>query len=218
MLQLTAAGIRAGSSALGSPASGAALALESLGDSTSEPVPPRPSLGSESPGDSSSEVPSSDPFFEPRLACESPGDSEAEGDPEGLAGELDGDACGEESEPPDEPAPLPPGAPPPEPVGVGDGLDEEPDPPDPLPPEPPDPPPPEPPLPPDGEDVGDGDGDEPGAELAGSDGVGVAVGVAWCTGGETLGETAPVAPRSCCQDQPTEPPAGTVSEPAEYDE
>src|SRR5215218_7030211 len=96
MLQVTAAGIRAGSSVLGSPASGAALAVESLGDSLSESVASASSLASESPGDSSSRVPSSDPFSEPFLACESPGDSEASGDSEGLDGVPDGEACGEE--------------------------------------------------------------------------------------------------------------------------
>jgi hypothetical protein len=206
MLQVTAAGIRAGSPALGSPASDAALAVESPGDSTSGSVASGSSLALESPGDSSSSVPSSDPLSDPPLARESPGDSEASGDPEGLDGVPDGEACGEDPDPPDEPEPLPPEVPPPAPEGLDDGLVDEPEPPEP----------PEPPLPPDGEAVGE-DGDELGEELGDDvgDGVGEAVGLdERVTGGATDGGTLPPAGRSCCHDQPTEPPAGTVRLPA----
>jgi hypothetical protein len=91
-------------------------------------------------------------------------------------------------------------------LDVGDGPDEpgpfdEPDPPDPEPEPPPEP------L------VGDDVGEDVGEEVLG-DWVGVA---AW-TGGATLGGTLAPAARSCCQDHPTEPPAGTVSEPAPDDE
>lgn len=52
-----------------------------------------------------------------------------------------------------------------------------------------------------GEDVGDGD------ELGlGED--------AFVTGGTTPGGTVAPEARSCCQDHPTDPPAGTVSAPA----
>ncbi len=201
MLQVTAAGIRAGSSALGSPASGAALAVESPGDSLPESVASASSLAVESPGDSSSSAPSSDPFVELSLACESPGDSEADGDSAGLDGDPDGDASGDEPAPPAPDPPLP-DVPPPDPEGLGDGVDDEPEPP-------------EPPLPADGEDVGEDDGDELGDELGDSDGVGVAVGVAErSTGGSTDGGTLPPDGRSCCHDQPTEPPAGMVRLPA----
>jgi hypothetical protein len=188
MLQVTAAGIRAGSSALGSTASAAGLAVESPGDSTSESVSSASSLARESPGDLSSTEPSSDPFFEPSLARESPGDSLASGDAEGLDGVPEGVDCGDEPEPPPEAG-----------DGLADGLDDC------------DPP------PPDGVAVGD-DGEEVGDELGDDVGVGVAVGVLDCTGGATPGGTAPLEARSCCQDQPTEPPAGTVSEPEAYDE
>ena len=120
MLQVTAAGIRAGSSADGWPAVG----VESAGDSTSDSVVSASSLARESPGDSSSSVPSSDFFFEPSLDGESPGDSEASGDSDGVAGDLDGDACGDdEPDDPDPPLPdePPPALPPPDP---GDGLDD----------------------------------------------------------------------------------------------
>ena len=44
--------------------------------------------------------------------------------------------------------------------------------------------------------------------------MGVDVGVdVFVTGGATPGGTLRPAARSCCHDQPTEPPAGTVSEP-----
>ena len=49
--------------------------------------------------------------------------------------------------------------------------------------------------------------------------VGLDVGVADAvTGGDTPGGTLPPAGRSCCHDQPTEPPDGTVSEPTPEDE
>ncbi len=54
----------------------------------------------------------------------------------------------------------------------------------------------EPPL---GEEVGSGDG--------------LDVGVRSCTGAATPGGTTPLDPRSCCHDQPTDPPAGTTSPP-----
>jgi hypothetical protein len=202
MLQVRAAGIRPGSSALGPPASGSALALESLGDSTPGSVASASSLAAESPGDSSSTAGSSDPFPEPRpdppLDRESPGDSEASGDSEGDDGEPVGLACAEV----DPPGLLPPLAeglddgdpPPPDGVAVGDEPVE-----DEL-----------------GDEVGDDElGDEVGDEvgLGVDDGVGVAA-----TGGATPGDTAPLFSRSCCHDRPTEPPAGTVRPPMPYDE
>ena len=56
-----------------------------------------------------------------------------------------------------------------------------------------------------GEEVGDGVGEDVGVdELS--------------TGGATDGGTLPPAGRSCCHDQPTDPPAGTVREPTPEDE
>ncbi len=212
MLQVTAAGIRAGSSALGRPAVAPALAAGSLGDAPSDSVVSVPSVAVESPGDSSSSVPVS-VFFsesprEPVVARESPGDSEARGDSDGRAGDAEGVACGDDDEPPEpvEP-PVPPPLPLPPPPAPGVGVADC------------DPPPLE------GGEVGDalgdadgddaGDGDELGDVL----GVGVAVGVVERkTGGATSGGTLEPAARSCCHDQPTEPPAGTVKLPAPYDE
>ncbi len=65
-------------------------------------------------------------------------------------------------------------------------------------------------------DVGEGDGEEGDGEEVGV-GLDVGVGVL-VTGGATPGGTLFPAVRSCCQDQPTEPPAGTVSEPTPYEE
>lgn len=111
----------------------------------------------------------------------------------------------------------------PEGLGVGDVAE-------PL--EPPEPPPPAPgvgvadcdPPPLDGVAVGDEpDGDEPGDDVGDDEvgdevGDGVDDGVAAATGGATPGGTAPLFSRSCCQDHPTEPPAGTVRLPAPEDE
>ena len=147
---------------------------------------------------------SSDPFPEPSpdppLACESPGDSEARGDSEGVDGEPDGLASGDECR---SSRCCPPPAP-------GDGLDDC------------DPPP----L--DGvavgdEPVGDELGDDVGDDEASGDEVGddVGEGVATeraATGGATPGGTAPLFSRSCCHDKPTEPPAGTVRPPTPEEE
>jgi hypothetical protein len=90
----------------------------------------------------------------------------------------------------------------------GDGLDGEP-PPDPLPEGPSEAPPD--PSPFEGEVVGE-DGELVGAE----DGDEVGDGEAAITGGATAGGAA--LPLPCFHAQPTEPPAGTVREPALYDE
>jgi hypothetical protein len=179
-------------------------------------------LDAESLGDSTSFAPLPDAFFDPAVVLESLGDSVPSGDSEGVLGDPDGVACGDGDElcddPPEPPLPVEP------PPLVGDGLDvgdgpdepgpfddpdppEDPDPPD---PDPPDPDPPEPdPEPLVGDDVG---------EVVGEDVLGDWVGVAAWTGGATPGGTLVPAVRSCCQDHPTEPPAGTVSEPAPDDE
>jgi hypothetical protein len=149
----------------------------------------------------------SDRSFEPVLAFESPGDSDAKGlsdgslgvadgvaelDAEGdFVGEVEGDFVGDA-------------------VGLEPDVPDPPDPPDPV--EPPVPPPEPPVLPPppdDGVAVGEGVGDAVG------DGVEV---VPEVTGGATPGGTVPPAGRSCCQENPTDPPDGTVSPPAPYDE
>jgi hypothetical protein len=90
--------------------------------------------------------------------------------------------------------------PPPEVVPDPDPL-----PPDPLPPEPlPEPP--------------SGLGEEVGLDVCDGEDVGVGEGVdvvvaVLVTGGAVPGGTLAPAARSCCQDHPTEPPAGTVSDP-----
>jgi hypothetical protein len=121
------------------------------------------------------------------------------GDPEGLA-------CGDGDELGVDPPVLP--LDPPPLVGdgleVGDGLDD---------PEPPDDP-----EPLDGLAVGDGEGLDVGDGVGDGVGVGDGLVVVRVTGGATAGGTLPPAGRSCCQDQPTEPPAGTVSEPTPEDE
>lgn len=128
-------------------------------------------------------------------------DADGDDEDEGVDGLDDGLEVWLDPEPPE---PLPPEG--------DDGLlgseplpDPLPDPPDPL-PDPPDPVPPE--L---GEAVGEVvcDGDE----VAVGVGVGVGVAVVFVTGGATLGGTLVEVVRSCCHDHPTEPPAGTVSEP-----
>ena len=90
-----------------------------------------------------------------------------------------------------------PEPPPPEPVVglVGDGLVE--------------------PPPPDGVAVGDGLLVGDGLDVGDSLGEGVDVGA---SGGATPGGTAPLFSRSCCHDQPTDPPAGTVRPPTPDDE
>jgi hypothetical protein len=226
--QVSAAGTRAGLSACGSAASEDALGTESVWDSAAEPEGSPPALEGESLGDSPFVEPLSAPFLPvpspapagPALRRESPGDSPATGDPDGLPDaeaetDAEGDDAGEAEdglddglgpEPP-EPLPVPP-------EGDEGLLGEEPpvDPPEPLPlPDPlPDP------LPPglgeavgevvcDGVDVGVGEGDDVGVEV-------------FIRGGATAGGTLAPAARSCCHDQPTDPPAGTVSEPTPYDE
>jgi hypothetical protein len=136
-------------------------------------------------------------FFEPRsvrsLAGESPGDSLARGDSEGSLDGVD-EALAEGLAEGDEPVLPPPFLPPlPPEVGdeVGDGVL---DPVDPSPPV---------------------EGDEVGVE-EGEDVVGVAVGVLGATGGAAPGGAA--LPVPCFQDQPTEPPAGTISPPTPADE
>ena len=172
-------------------------------------------LDGESLGDSTSLSRLSDAFFDPALVLESLGDSVPSGDSEGVLGDPEAVDCGDGDEvcddPPEPPLPVEP------PPLVGDGLDvgdgpdepgpvDEPDPPED--PDPPDPDPPEPdPL------VGDDVGEDVGEDVLG-DWVGVAV---W-TGGATPGGTLAPAARSCCHDQPTDPPAGTVSEPTPDDE
>ena len=132
-----------------------------------------------------------------------------------MPGVPEGLVVGDDVEPPDPPElpePLPelPDAP-----ELGDGLvDDEP----PVPPDPPVDP-----LPSDGVAVGeevegvgvglDDVGEEDGEEGEGLEGVDVAV-----TGGKTPGGTLEPAARSCCHDQPTDPPAGTVNEPTPEDE
>jgi hypothetical protein len=74
--------------------------------------------------------------------------------------------------------------------------------------------------------VGDGlaeppplDGVAVGDGVAVADGVSLGVGVdVGATGGATPGGTAPLFSRSCCHDQPTDPPAGTVRPPTPEDE
>lgn len=61
-----------------------------------------------------------------------------------------------------------------------------------------------------GDDVGDGPDDDVGEEVGDGDGLGEEEAV---TGAATPGGTLAPAARSCCHDQPTDPPAGTVSEP-----
>ncbi len=206
MPQVTAAGTRAGWSAVGAPASAGVLAPESLGDSEGESAPPGASLARESPGDSASRDGASDAPVD----RESLGDSEATGDSERSLGVPEGVACGDadEPEPPEAPA-LP--ALPPEPFPeLGDGLlDWEP---------PPDPPVDPPPL--DGVAVGEDDvGDAVGEGEAVGDGLGLGVAVAVReTGGATLGGTPAPDGRSCCHDHPTDPPAGTVSAPTPEEE
>jgi hypothetical protein len=135
------------------------------------------------------------------LVRESLGDSEASGDSEAV-GVPDGEAEGEVVEP-FVPPPEPPEPPePPDGVAEGDEGDEG--------------------AVEDGDELGDELGDEEGDELDGlglGDGLGVGVGVAERdTGGAMAGGTPDPAARSCCHDQPTEPPAGTVSEPTPADE
>ncbi len=181
---MTAAGIRVGSPAAGSPASVAALGVESLGDSAPAAGASDGSLDGESLGD----PPSAVGFSDGLLDGESLGDSGSRGDSEGLLGVPDGEAEGV-----------------PEVVGLGVADGELPPPFPPLPPWPPLPPdPPEPPEPSEpwvGVAVGDGVGDEV---------VGVCVGLGGATGGETDGGTVEPLGRPCCHDQPTLPPAGTV--------
>ena len=205
MPHVTTAGTRAGSSGVGGPASGAALGVESLGDSAAVSEGSASLLDVESLGDSPSTAPPFDPFSAPALDRESLGDSTPSGDPEGALGEPEGLACGDELGV--DPPVLPPDPPPlvGDGLAVGVGLD------DPVPPDDPDPP--------DGLAVGE---DEVGLDVG--DGVGDWVGVGdglvvvRVTGGATEGGTLPPAGRSCCQDHPTEPPAGTVSEPTPEDE
>ena len=211
MLQVTAAGTRAGSSAVGEPASAALLALESLGDSEPRSAGSASSLDGESLGDSSSREGASEPLSEPPLDRESLGDSEARGDSDGSLDDSDGVACGDaeglgSAEPPELPAPEPLPEPLPEPPpDPGDGLAVG------VPPlEPPDPPP----L--DGVAVGEAAWDEDVGDDVG-DGLGVEV-VDRVTGGAMAGGTLPLPARSCCHDQPTDPPSGTVSEPTLEDE
>lgn len=199
MLHVTAAGTRAGSSGVGGPASGAALGLESLGDSEADSEGSASLLGRESLGDSLRRESLFDRSLAPPLDLESLGDSGASGDSEGALGAPEGLACGDEVgvEPP-----APPLEPPPlvgDGLEVGVGLDD----PDPF----------------DGVAVGEDDvglelGDEVGDEVGVGDGL-LEVRV---TGGATPGGTLAPAARSCCQDHPTEPPAGTVSEPTPEDE
>jgi hypothetical protein len=101
-------------------------------------------------------------------------------------------------EPPPEPLPEPPPDPPPEPLEppaappeLGDPVGED--------------------------DVGEDDEGEDEGEEVGDDEVGDELGdgdgLEEDTGGATPGGTLPPDGRSCCQAQPTEPPAGTVSPP-----
>jgi hypothetical protein len=195
MPHVMTAGTRAGSSGVGGPASDAALGVESLGDSTAVSEGSASLLDGESLGDSRFSDASSESFLEPALVLESLGDSTPSGESEGVLGEPEGLACGDGEEVCDDPLglPLPPELPP----LVGDGLE-----------------------------VGDGlvdpeplDGLAVGEDVVG-DWVGVGDGLVdvRVTGGATAGGTLPPAGRSCCQDHPTDPPAGTVSEPAPEDE
>lgn len=188
MLQVTPAGTRAGSSAVGEPASAALLALESLGDSEPGSAGSASSLDVESLSDSSSREGSSERSREPFLVLESLGDSGARGDSE-ARGDSDGLACGDADEvgPPELPLPDPPPEPPLDPgEGLAVGEDVE-----------------------DVEDVGDEVGD----------GLGVGVGVdERVTGGAMPGGALGPAARSCCHDQPSDPPSGTVAEPTPEDE
>jgi hypothetical protein len=54
--------------------------------------------------------------------------------------------------------------------------------------------------------------------VAVGDAVAVGLGEVSITGGTTPGATGPLADRSCCHDQATDPPAGTVSAPTLEDE
>jgi len=213
MLHVSPAGTRAGWSTVDAPevpASVALLALESPGDSEAKVESSGPSVDVESSGDSGATVdldgspvgsPAESPVESPgsALSPESPGDSgarvDSDGVASGLADESDDPVL---AEPPPGPTPDPP---PPLGVGVvGDGLDE--------------------PPPLEGA-VGDAEADAVGDELGVGElvVVGVGVGVASAiTGGVTPGGTLVPAVRSCCQDQPTEPPSGTVRDPTPYDE
>jgi hypothetical protein len=186
--QVTAGGTRPGWSAA-SP-----LARESPRDSEAGSVGSEPALGLESPGDSDAGSVGS----EPALGRESPGDSEASGDFDGLSDGLpdalpDALSEGEDVGEPDGDV---------EGVAEEDGVDPEP----PLPPLPP--------LPPPGVGVTVGvvDGEVVGVELV----LGDDVGVAGFTGGATPGAAA--FPGPCFHDQPTDPPAGTISPPAPEEE
>lgn len=158
-------------------------------------------LGVESSKDSGASEGSSDGLPAGSLLRESPGDSgasgdsEALGDPEGL---LEDDGLGE-AVPPAPPDGLAVGLGFGVGVGVGvedadglEGLDAEAD----------------------GDEVGEGLGEAVGDGVCEGDGLDEAA----ATGGATLGGTLAPDARSCCQDQPTEPPAGTVSEPTPYEE
>lgn len=203
MLQLSAAGTRAGSSAVGEPASAALLALESLGDSDVESTGSASPLDVESLRDSSSREVSWELSSEPPFDLESLGDSEARGDSEGSLGDPEVVTCGDDEE---LGSAEPPELPLPDPLPAGDGLAVG---------EPPLDPPDEPP-PLDGVAVGEEVGDV-GDDVG--DGLGVGVGVEdRVTGGATAGGTLPLPARSCCQDQPTDPPSGTVREPTPEDE
>ena len=172
----------------------AALAPESLGDSTPESGS---ALADESLGDSGVLERSSESCAAAFLRRESLSDSGASGVPDAL-GEPDGAASGDALGEVDALAP-PDGFE----VGLedGDGLevpDEEPD------------------VDVVGADVGlgldDDEGDDVGEDVGEEvgDGLGEAEDV---TGAATPGGTLAPAARSCCHDQPTDPPAGTVSEP-----
>jgi hypothetical protein len=63
------------------------------------------------------------------------------------------------------------------------------------------------------EGVGEADCEGVGEEVGDGDGLGLGVDVL-VTGGATPGGTVAPEARSCCQDHPTDPPAGTVSAPA----
>jgi hypothetical protein len=225
MLHVIHAGTRAGWSTVDASTSVVVLAPVPPGDSEAAPGSSAPWLG-EALADSSStalssvrlpSVGSSPGLFEPAFAREFPpvpgatvAPAVAEGVPEGGAeGVAEGDVDGEadaveppapEPEPaPDPPDPPDPPEPPPEPVVglVGEGLAE--------------------PLPPlVGVAVGDGVDEVVGDALG--EAVGVGDGVEAATGGATLGGTLVPAVRSCCHDQPTDPPAGTVREPTPEDE
>jgi hypothetical protein len=203
MPHVTTAGTRAGSSGVGGPASGAALGVESLGDSTVVSEGSASLLDVESLGDSPSRAEPFDRFSAPLFDRESLGDSAPSGDSEGALGDPEGLACGDEDgvDPPVLPLDPPP--------VVGDGLEvgEGPD----------EPEPPDDPEPPDGLAVGEG---EDGLDVGVGDWVGDGDGLVdvRVTGGATAGGTLPPAGRSCCQDHPTEPPAGTVSDPTPEDE